>query len=390
MAALTSDSPQVGSCNMLDSAETRELKLNIDNVSFICDNEYEGRQAKGYTLPGIWIQPTVSYQPLRNVKVEAGVYMLRYWGANKYPNVNYSDIAEWKGDQTQDAFHYLPVMRVQIAPTDNFNIVLGTLHGKNSHRLAEPLYNKEMGLTADPEAGVQLLWNTKPLELDAWVNWDSFIFRNDTHQESFTFGTSIRLKANRPESPFHVYFPLQMLFQHRGGEINYMATQRTVQTWLNAAAGIGADIKTGNPLLTRLGIEALAAGFNTRQGALLPFDSGYGIYAKATADLWRFRISAGYWECKDFVTILGNPLFGAMSTSPDELTYDHPRTILANIRYAQTFGNLCSWGVYVDLFNQLPTDAWSPEPGNFRDTNSMNITAGLYIRINTSVLLKRF
>ena len=202
----------------LDSARTNELRVEVENLSFFQDNEYTGSIMKGYTLPGLWLQPRLTYQPLKNIRLELGIHTLIYHGSYKYPNYAYRDIAVWKGDQTQKGFHCLPVFRVQWALSPTFNIVLGTLHGKNNHRLTEPLYNPEMGLTADPEAGVQLLWNARPLDFDLWVNWESFIFRDDLHQEAFTFGLSTRFKANRPTAKMHVYFPLQAIFQHRGGE----------------------------------------------------------------------------------------------------------------------------------------------------------------------------
>ena len=42
---------------------------------------------KGYTLPGLWLQAKAIYYPLSNLKLEAGVHALRFWGANKYPSM---------------------------------------------------------------------------------------------------------------------------------------------------------------------------------------------------------------------------------------------------------------------------------------------------------------
>ncbi len=367
-----------------------ELTFRFDNVNFIRDNEYQGSLTKGYTLPGFWVQPTFGYQPLRNLKVEAGVYLLRYWGANKYPNLNYSDIAEWKGNQTQKGFHCLPVFRVQMALTPTLDIVLGTLYGKNNHNLTDPLYNKEMGLTADPEAGIQILWKTRPMDFDMWVNWESFIFRDDDHQESFTFGLSTRFKANRPAARTHVYFPVQLLFQHRGGEINPEAESRSVKTWLNAAGGIGADFRLRNRWFTKFNLEVTAAYFGQQAGTMLPFDNGYGIYAKAEADVWRLRIRAGYWQCKDFITVFGNPLFGAVSISEEGLTYDRPKLVTAGIEYAQSFGKGFAWGVHAEVFNNFAADTYSVKQGGRREGNALSFAAGLYLRIHPGFLIKRF
>lgn len=152
----------------------------------------------------------MSYQPLKNLRVEVGVSMLHYWGANKYPNLNYSDIATWKGDQTQTGFHMLPFFNVQLAVNSRFNLILGNIYGDLTTGLSNRSTIRRT-LSADPEMGVQMLWRGKPLDFDMWVNWESFIFDKDTHQEAFTFGLSTRFKANLPERRTHVYFPLRWL-----------------------------------------------------------------------------------------------------------------------------------------------------------------------------------
>ena len=70
-----------------------QLSVSIDNLNFFKDNEFSGSYMKGYTLPGFWFQGKTIYYPLKNLKLEAGVHLLRYWGANKYPNMAYQDIA---------------------------------------------------------------------------------------------------------------------------------------------------------------------------------------------------------------------------------------------------------------------------------------------------------
>lgn len=109
----------------------------------------------------------------------------------------------------------LPYFRAQMALSDHVNIVLGNIYGASNHNLIEPLYNPELNLTCDPEAGLQLLYDSKAFDLDVWVNWQSFIFREDVHQEAFTVGISSRVKYNDPASRFHFYTPVQGLVQHR-------------------------------------------------------------------------------------------------------------------------------------------------------------------------------
>ena len=374
----------------IDSASCGELRLNFDALCFFRDNEYKGCLSKGYTLPGYRLQPTVSYQPLRNLRVEVGVSMLHYWGANKYPNLNYSDIATWKGDQTQTGFHLLPFFNVQLAVSRNFNLILGNIYGGANHRLIEPLYNQENALSADPEMGVQMQWQTKPLDFDVWVNWESFIFDKDTHQEAFTFGLSTRFKANRPERRTHVYFPLQVVMQHRGGEINPDAEQRQVKTWMNAAAGVGVTIHTDNAVLTRLNAEADVAYYRQMTGALLPFDNGKGVYLKAEADIWRFCLRGAYWDSSKFISIFGNPLYGSVGIHNRDFQMQRNRTVCAQLSYAQELGKGFSWGVQADVFNTLPTDNFVVGDKVYNNNNKVSLAAGIYLRVKPTFLLKRF
>ena len=374
----------------IDSASCGELRLNFDALCFFRDNEYKGCLSKGYTLPGYRLQPTVSYQPLKNLRVEVGVSMLHYWGANKYPNLNYSDIATWKGDQTQTGFHLLPFFNVQLAVSRNFNLILGNIYGGANHRLIEPLYNQENALSADPEMGVEMQWQTKPLDFDVWVNWESFIFDKDTHQEAFTFGLSTRFKANRPERRTHVYFPLQVVMQHRGGEINPDAEQRQGKTWMNAAAGVGVTIHTDNSILTRLNAEADVAYYRQMTGALLPFDNGKGVYLKAEADIWRFCLRGAYWDSSKFISIFGNPLYGSVGIHNRDFQMQRNRTVCAQLSYAQELGKGFSWGVQADVFNTLPTDNFVVGDKVYNNNNKVSLAAGIYLRVKPSFLLKKF
>ena len=60
----------------IDSLRTKELRLDMDNLFFFKNNEFGSSTMKGYTLPGAWINPKLSYSPLSNIKFEAGDYML--------------------------------------------------------------------------------------------------------------------------------------------------------------------------------------------------------------------------------------------------------------------------------------------------------------------------
>ena len=134
----------------LDTTNLRALKVELESISFFRDNEFSSRLSDGYSLPGLWVQPKLTYMPLRQIKLELGLQALIFNGTNRYPNYVYHDIALWKGDQYTRGAHLLPWFRAQ-ADFRRLTIVLGNIYGGQNHRLIEPLFNPETNLTKDPK-----------------------------------------------------------------------------------------------------------------------------------------------------------------------------------------------------------------------------------------------
>lgn len=359
----------------LDSLRKGELSIELNSLSFFKDDEYAGGFQKGYSLPGFWLQPKLTYQPLKNLRLELGAHLLRYWGATTYPCYAYHDIAEWSGEQYQRGFHALPWFRAEVALSNHFRIVLGDIYGGANHGLIEPLYNPELNLMADPEAGVQLLYESRRFELDIWADWRSFIFREDTHQESFIVGLSSKIKLNAESSPWHFYLPMQALAQHRGGEIDTIYTQ-SVQTLVNGAIGAGAVGNLGHSLVQRIGAEADVTFSWQQAGTLWPFDTGAGFYLRTYADLRDFRVEAAYGICRDFVSVLGSPFYGALSLQDEGRAFDSPQLVVLGAEWSRSLGHGFSIGADVDVYFHLK--------------NATSFSAGIYLRMNPSFLLKQF
>ncbi|MBQ8673055.1 MAG: hypothetical protein IJ511_03245 [Bacteroides sp.] len=371
----------------LDSLRTKELRLEIDNVTFFKDNEFGGSVMKGYSLPGLWLAPKLAYQPLPHLKIELGAYALWYSGAYKFPNYAYQDIAEWKGSQFQRGAHILPHFRGHLQLGD-FNLVLGNLYGASNHRLILPLYSPELNLTADPESGFQMLYDTRNFHLDAWINWQSFIFEMDTHQEAFTVGLSTKWQLNRPDAPLHTYLQLQGTLQHRGGEQD---DKSQVNTLANAALGAGIVWNTPGRLFRTLTLEADALGYYQQAGTLWPYDSGAAFYGKAELQFRRyFHLQAGYFVGRHFISLLGLPYFGSVSTKHEGALFDsHPQTWHFAFDYTRTFGKHYAFGAKAEAFLANPGPMTLPD-GTLQPTgNNLNFSFGVYLRLNPSFLLKK-
>lgn len=366
-----------------------ELYLDINTLSFFRDNEFSTPAIKGYTLPGVRVQPKLVYYPLKNIKLELGAHVIRYWGAEKYPNVAFRDIATWKRSGHQDAVHALPFFRAHVAMTKNLDVVLGNLYGGITHNIIEPLYTPELDLTADPEAGVQLLYHTPALDIDTWVNWESFIFRSDNHQEAFLFGLTSKVKLNNENSRFHFYIPIQALAHHKGGEIDTLETS-TVRTMMNGAAGVGMRWNTGHKTLRRITLESFLLGYYQQKGEEFPYSKGSAVYGHAAVDFPHFRIDGGYYHADRFLSVMGMPFYGSMSIDSPVSTFDKTGLWQLGIDYYKTFAPGFALGANADVYFHGPVTAVAEDGMRKEVGSSTSFSFGVYLRINPSFLLKKF
>ena len=361
----------------LDTTNLRALKVELESISFFRDNEFSSRLSDGYSLPGLWIQPKLTYMPLRQIKLELGLQALIFNGTNRYPNYVYHDIALWKGDQYTRGAHLLPWFRAQ-ADFRRLTIVLGNIYGGQNHRLIEPLFNPETNLTQDPEMGLQFLWDLPRIHADLWLNWQSYIFREDTHQEAFTVGTTWQFMLGNLDSRLHWYVPVQVVAQHRGGEQN--VERRAVETIYNASVGAGAKWDVGRRVLKSLTAEANGLLAYQQTGNLWPFRSGAAGYATVRLGLWKFLDTGVSYFCapKHFVSLYGNHFFSTLSVK-DGIDYGCLHTAAAHVRYHHTFARGYTIGADAEAYQ-----TWQKGIGEF------SFSFGIYLRVNPSILIKRF
>lgn len=361
----------------LSADDTHTLAFDADALAFFKNNEFNADHVTGYTLPGFWAQPRITYQPLDAVRIEAGFHALVFNGANKYPCFAYHDIARWKGDQYQSGAHLLPLLRAQ-AQLGSVNFVLGTIYGGANHGIVEPLMNAEVNLTQDPEMGFQILVDKPRYHLDAWINWQSFIFRESTHQEAFTVGISQRIALNAPQSSLAFYIPIDMLFQHRGGEID--SCSLGMSTLDNAALGLGLRWNTNAAVLDGLTVEALGLGCWQQSGNAWPFKNGLGASLMLSADFFRqLRVFATTVWAHDFCPLYGSPFFSTFSTEFGQ-DFSHVLTSHVGAEWSHTFAPGYVIGAKLDTYLCSVN----------HESLSNNFTFGIFLRCSPHFVLKRF
>ena len=372
----------------IDNQKNNSMFIVVDNISFFRNIESPNLVMPGYTLPGFWLQTKAAYRPVSNIRLEGGIHSIWFWGTNSYPVTAYNALAVWNGEQSARSTHLYPFFRVQAALSKQVNLILGSLYGGANHQLIEPLYNSELNLTADPEAGIQLLYDAKYLHIDTWINWKTFIYKMDTKQEAFSFGISALINGNRPESALHVYAPIQILGQHFGGQID--VTNLPVQTVLNGAVGIGLNRNFRNGRIKKINMELDMLGYYQHTGNLWKIKRGYGIYSSVSVTIKDFHIKSTYWKCHDFISIEGDPLFGALSMSVQDAYFMHPEMYSIGGAYTHTFAKGYTLGVDFDLHLRPPSRINDPASGIYRVPSKTMYTFGVYLRANPSFLIKSF
>ena len=332
-----------------DRTASGHFGMAIDALSFIKDNEYAGEHTNGYTLPGFWVEPRLTFQPSDAVRLELGLHATVFDGANRYPCYAYHDIGRWKGNQYQSGAHILPFFRA-VARVGVAQFVIGDIYGGTRHGLMEPLLNQEVDLSQDPEMGAQILVDMPHWRMDAWINWQSYIFEEDTHQEAFTVGVSQRILLNDVTRRWHWYIPVDVLAQHRGGEQDRGDLGLGVETLLNYGIGFGLSW-TGTGILRKLNVEGALLGNWQKDGHLWKYDSGIGGSLSANAYLGReWRVFAQLVASRRFVSLYGAPFYSTASLNVDGVNFDGVVTPHVGAEWRHDFGSGYVLGARTDIF----------------------------------------
>lgn len=364
-----------------------ELSLDVDAKLFVRNDEFS-LMMKGYTLPGFRLTPTLSYTPASAVKISAGAYMLHYWGASRYPDGNYIFIPDYSDRDNARGVHALPYLSVQATAPCGVTFVLGNLLNHGSHGMLPQLYSRELGLTADPEAGFQVLSTRAWCDFDLWLDWRSFIYNGSPYRENFFVGLSSRFKLNDESSGAHFYAPLQAMIEHRGGEIDTNEVPG-VNTLTNGALGVGVTISTGYTSLRSVTLEADMLASYQQAGKAWPYDKGWAAYVHAGADLYGIKATMGYYRAHRYMSVLGLPLWGVVSTATPGMIVKDPTTGIIGLEYEYEYAHGFSIKADMQLYHMFGADCLQAgEPAVRR--SATNFAIGVTFVATPSFILKRF
>ena len=115
-----------------------------------------------------------------------------------------------------------------------------------------------------------------------------------------------------------------------------------------------------------------------------------GLYAAAYTDLKDIRVKGGYFMSKDFISLLGIPYFGSVSTKEEGAFYNDPQTLFLSVEYSRSFGKHYALGAKADIYQYLPGTMTKADGEVIKPGSATSFSFGVYLRVNPSFLIKKF
>ncbi|RIJ37090.1 hypothetical protein D1627_13465 [Pontibacter oryzae] len=347
----------------LKEENANEIRINVQALGFMKNNEYFNKIADGYTLFGYQLQPSVSYQPSKDVIIQAGVLLWKDFGTAGYEDIT-------------------PTFTIKVKK-QQWELLFGTLEGNLNHGYIEPLYDFERLVTNRLEHGVQYKVNINSLKLDAWVDWANMLYRGENDQEQINGGAALailllqRQGEQHPADSLRVTLPVQFTAQHKGGQID--ASELPLTTLANAAIGVEVEKKYDRMFLHRLYTKNYLVSYkdfsNEKQ---LAFRQGHGVYVNIGADTKYQDVMLSYWRGKGYVTELGGKLYQSGSTTFKYPDYQEKERELLILRLMRDYNLAENLSLTMRLEPVL--DFQNPK---------LEFASGLYLNFNTDFFLAR-
>jgi len=316
-----------------------ELNLRFESLGFFQNNEYLGNFVDGYTLPGALIRPKLTYAPTDKLYIELCGQMVKYSGKDKVQN-----LVTWFSARYQF--------------TDRFSVITGNLDQNYQHGLLDQLWEPERMYTDHPESGLQFMYEDNKLKGQTWINWEQFIQQNDPYQEHFTAGMAIDYSLLQ-NAVLSVNLPAQILFYHKGGEID--SSDLRVQTHSNVSAGIEMALNTGAKKIKTIHLNGYWLGYKaiTEDSNTYPFKDGHAFLVETNFENQHSLLSFSYWDAFQFIAPKGQYLFQSVSDSNPDFIQPERSIVSAKYRWQQDITKGARAAFQLAGYMDIPTGDFS-------------------------------
>jgi hypothetical protein len=335
-----------------------KLFLRVENMNFVKNNEYKSCNTAGYTLLGTFFRPQVSYYYSKEIRLSLGINLLKYSGQH-----NFNEIT--------------PYLSAIYSPNKTHTIIFGNLNNNRNHGLEEYAYLSEKYYTNAPETGFQYIYNTEKFYIDTWLNWETFIERNDPYQEEFSYGFNSKANLIKIKNNGMISFPLSGLFKHTGGEID--KSDKPVSTIFYLSPGTEFTQKYHKYNFVKeftLGFYYIALGNRLREERPGPMVTS-NFYTKASVKTQYGNLTLAYSLFDNYFNPNGLDIFWSVSSfDPD---YHQKIRRLAIVKYC------FKYNIDSDILIGGGID-------NYIDINEhkYNFSTSIFLVINSNFFIKKF
>lgn len=279
----------------LSNDNKNKLFFNFQTLGYLRNNEYFNPITSGETFFGYWVQPSLSYFPGENIRVEVGAFAQKNFGEQGFSTIR-------------------PIFRFQYQK-DSTQIIFGNLQGNLQHRLIEPIYAFERFITQNLENGLQIKHHQKWLEVDVWVDWQQRTQRGSSQQERIWGGLFSQIKLIQKNN-FSLHIPLQISLLHLGGQAIQSFFPSTNS--LNAALGLKMifpvkkekfiqEISTENYWVYAHTPDLDTAKFILTNTIFMR--RGNAFFANLTCKTRWFQTTFNWWKADNFDSAQGGELY---------------------------------------------------------------------------------
>lgn len=292
------------------------LLLELDYTGFFKNNEFFAQQADGHTLTGNHITPLLKYQLGNRALFSAGGHLRYFHGM----------------DSLAEA---APFFNLHLKPNKAFSLILGSYRVLDQHRVSRALLSDERRFTDYTEEGLRVRVNHDKLWMDAWIDWEKFIWHGDPFREQFQAGFSGEWTFLELPS-ISLSMSSQWMAGHKGGQID--DTERPVSTVLNTHHRLvfHHDFPPGF-----LNYGEISAGYFTYRdingNAPWAYDEGHAMQAEIELNLDPHSFAFGYFEAEKFIAPQGHPMFQTSNLYEPRKHFQELKMVHAGYNYSKQF-----------------------------------------------------
>lgn len=350
--AFSTYSPVCDTCN-------HDLNFRFEGSSFFQNNEYFDPFAYGLTEIGIYAEPTLEYYFSPKLRVNAGVFALKYSGLPHFDQV-------------------IPIFSIQYQAAKSLEIVFGNIFGTLNHGLEQPLFRYDRFITNHVEYGMQFLLKTKNIKSDLWLQWVHFVQFGDTLPERLEVGNNTRFTLFKNDH-FSVRLPIQFLFSHRGGQIE--PGPHYIATLFNGLTGLKFKYKLNS--FSSLQFQPLIAAYDALN---LPkpgdpgyqlFKNGFGLYPKLLYNFHHFNLMTAYWYGDRFIAPEGEYLFQSVSEMDPDYSDAIRKLWVSRLWYSKKIAKCMNLEVRLSSYYDL-------------QHKNLDYSYAFYMIINQDFFLKKY